>query len=189
MQNCLPWVLAHCWLSKSVLQTDKYLKCLDPTTNLLHVQVARMLAFVLWDSIGKKFGRLPSFLHILKQYFRLTRIYKSRHKMRGGSLWIWASQRTSIWNCNLSLHFAFCKLHFSKFAGGKNRLFQTHSQSRFALVICRFANLNSACNYNTECTNATRDDRNQGNFLWRLYWIAYWTSVLAKRQHHACNFL
>ena len=35
------------------------------------------------------------------------------------------------------LHFAFCKLHFSKFAGGKNILFQTHSQSRIAIVICR----------------------------------------------------
>jgi len=38
---------------------------MDTTTSLLHVQVARMLAFVLWDSIGKRFGRLPNFLHLL----------------------------------------------------------------------------------------------------------------------------
>ena len=50
------------------------------------------------------------------------------------------------------LHFAFCKLLLTKFTGGKNTLFQTHSQSPFVIVICRFVNLNSACNYNTEYT-------------------------------------
>ena len=40
-----------------------------------------------------------------------------------------------IWHLALCiLHFAFCILH--NFAGGKNRLFQTHSQSRCAIVLC-----------------------------------------------------
>jgi len=41
--------------------TNNFEAIMDSTTNLLHVQVARMLAFILWDSIGKKFGRLPNF--------------------------------------------------------------------------------------------------------------------------------
>ncbi len=86
MQNCLHeyWHIVGCpnlfWKL-----TNKF-EALMHSTNLLHVQVARMLAFVLRDSIGKKFGRLPNFLHLLKHYFRLARTYKCWHKMRGGSL-------------------------------------------------------------------------------------------------------
>ena len=47
---------------------------------------------------------------------------------------------------------------------------------------------NSACIYSTEYTYATRNDKNQGNCLWRLYWISYWTSVLAKRRAMLATF-
>ena len=66
-------------------------------------------------------------------------------------------------NFDLKLHFqfAFCILQvaFFKICHGEKRLFQTYSQSRFAIVICRFANLTSVCIYNTEYTYATRNDR------------------------------
>ena len=42
--------------------TNKLKAFMDSTINLLHVQVAHMLAVVFWDSIGKKFGRLPNFV-------------------------------------------------------------------------------------------------------------------------------
>ena len=80
------WALAHCWLSKFVCKLTNNIEVfMDSSTNLLHVEVARMLAFILWVSIGRKIGRLPNFWHVLKQCFRLTRTYQSRHKMRGGS--------------------------------------------------------------------------------------------------------
>ena len=62
MQNCLHeyWHIVGCPNLFCKL-TNKLKASMDSTTNLLHVQVARMLAFVLWDSIGKKFGRLPNF--------------------------------------------------------------------------------------------------------------------------------
>ena len=134
-----------------------------------------MLAYVLWDSIGKKFGRLPNIEYLLKQYFRLTRTYNLGTKCEEV---VCTSEQvrelrfeTAISFCILqfafcNLQFAFCILqfticilHFSKFAGGKNILFQTHSQIRIAIVICWFANLKSACINNTEYTYATRDDR------------------------------
>jgi len=62
MQNCLHeyWHIVGCPDLFCKL-SNKFKALMDSTTNLLHVQVARMLAFVLWDSIGKKFGRLPNF--------------------------------------------------------------------------------------------------------------------------------
>ena len=63
MQTCLHeyWHIVGCPNCFCKL-TNKLKAFMDPTINFLHVQVASMLAFVFWDSIGKKFGRLPFFL-------------------------------------------------------------------------------------------------------------------------------
>ena len=41
--------------------TNTFETFMHSTANLLHVQIARMLTLILWDSIGKQFGRLPNF--------------------------------------------------------------------------------------------------------------------------------
>ena len=121
--------------------TNKFKALMDSTpkfANLLHVQVARMLAFVLWDW-QEIFGDCQIFDMYLNNILDLSdlqilgtkcedevRKYEQVRELRFAS---------AISFC--ILHFAFCKLHFSKFAGGKNILFQTHSQSRIAIVICR----------------------------------------------------
>ena len=84
-------------------------------------------------------------------------------------------------------HFAFCILHFTKFAGGKNRLLQTHSQSRCAIVLCRVANRTPRA-FTALNIHATRDDKTQGNCLWPLYSISYWTWILAKRRTMLATF-
>ena len=105
-----------------------------------HVQVARMLAFVLWDSIGKRFGRLPNFWHVLKQYnnFRLTR------KMRGCSL----LSKSENLDLKLQFHFAFCMLQVAFF---KNCRWQKHTYpNAFTKSNCNCdmsVNLKSACTY------------------------------------------
>ena len=92
--------------------TNKLKAFMHSTVNLLHVQVAPMLAFVFWDSIGKKFERLPIFLTFPQ------------------AIWIWdwlgltnLGQNAKNLDLQLQFHFAVCILHFTKFAGGKNRLF------------------------------------------------------------------
>ena len=115
--------------------------------------------------------------------FRLTRTYKSRPKCEEVVCTYEHATATSFCSLHFAfciLHFAFCILHFAfcilQFAscilqslpGGKNRLFQTHSQSPCAIVLCRVANRTPRAS-TAEYTYATRDDKTQGKCLWRLY--------------------
>jgi len=100
--------------------TNNFEAFMDSTTNMLHVQVAQMLAFILWDSIGKKFDiSSNNYLDLLGLITLCTIceqvVCKYEHV-----------RELSICNCNSILNFAFCKLHLTKFAGGKKRLFQTN---------------------------------------------------------------
>ena len=94
--------------------------------------------WLLYFGIGKKFWEIAKFLTCTQNNILdllgltnlgtkcedVVRKYEQVRELRF---------ETAISFC--ILHFASCI--FQKFAGGKNILFQTHSQSRIAIVICR----------------------------------------------------
>ncbi len=70
MQSCLHkyWHIVGCPNLFCKL-TNKFKALMDSTTNLLHVQVARMLAFVLWDSHWQEIWEIAKSLTFTQTIF------------------------------------------------------------------------------------------------------------------------
>ena len=145
--------------------TKKFQALMDSTPKFASCSSFTDAGFRTFGQHWQKFGRLPNFWHLLKQYLNLLGLTNL-----GTNCEDVVCKYEQVRDLKLQFHFAFCILHFascklhsSKFAGGKKHTFPN-------------AFTKSSCNCDMSvCKSEIRVH------------LQYWIYICNQRWHEACN--